>query len=53
MVLLVSQEYLDGAAEYCLVPLTLTLDVLSDDRSDGLQYRMGLHHVRHSQLQHA
>lgn len=37
---------MDSNAAYDSIPLGLTLDVKSKDRSDGLQYRAGLHYVR-------
>ncbi|KAK9806896.1 hypothetical protein WJX72_006721 [[Myrmecia] bisecta] len=39
------QEYLDSAASYCPVPLTLSMDVASKARADGMQYRAGVHQV--------
>jgi hypothetical protein len=40
-----SQDYVDGKGLYTTVPLTLAVDLASLVRSDGLQYRVGLHHV--------
>ena len=40
-----NEEYLDSAAAYCTVPLSSSLDVASQDRQDGIQYRVGVHHV--------
>ncbi|KAK9843446.1 hypothetical protein WJX81_003011 [Elliptochloris bilobata] len=40
-----NSEFLDSAAAYCVVPLALALDVGSTQRADGIQYRLGLHHV--------
>ncbi len=40
-----NEEYLDSAAAYCRVPLSSSLDVASQDRQDGIQYRVGVHHV--------
>jgi hypothetical protein len=35
----------DSSAAYDSIPLVSSLDVKSKDRSDGLQYRAGLHYV--------
>ncbi|BDA48124.1 hypothetical protein COCOBI_11-3820 [Coccomyxa sp. Obi] len=40
-----NEEYLDSAAAYCRVPLSSSLDVASQNRQDGIQYRVGVHHV--------
>ena len=42
-----NQDYLDSAANYSTVPLSLSLDIASKDRPDGIQYRVGVHQVRH------
>ena len=36
-------DYLDSSATYCNIPLALSLDLSSDVRDDGIQYRAGLH----------
>ena len=41
-----NEEYLDSAAAYCRVPLSSSLDMASQNRQDGIQYRVGVHHVR-------
>lgn len=38
-----NMDYLDSAAMYCNIPLALSLDLASDVRDDGIQYRAGLH----------
>lgn len=38
-------SYLDSAASECYVPLAMSLDLASNDRPDGIQYRAGLHQV--------
>lgn len=38
-------DYVDSAGEYARVPLTLSLDLASHDRLDGLQYKVGVHQV--------
>ena len=38
-------EYLDSAATYCTMPLALSLDLASSARSDGIQYKAGIHQV--------
>ena len=48
---LLLQEHVDSSAAYDTIPLTSTLDVKSKDRTDGLQYRAGLHYVSASQTQ--
>lgn len=40
-----NEEFLDSAAAYCRVPLCGSLDLASQDRQDGIQYRVGIHHV--------
>ena len=40
-----NEEDLDSAAAYCTVPLSSSIDVASQDRQDGIQYRVGVHHV--------
>lgn len=40
-----NMDYLDSAATYCNVPLALSLDLASDARDDGIQYRAGLYKV--------
>lgn len=40
-----NQEYVDSAASYCTVPHTVSCDLASTDRPDGIQYRVGLHQV--------
>ncbi len=40
------QEHVDSSGAYDAIPLASTLDVKSKDRTDGLQYRAGLHYVR-------
>lgn len=40
-----NQDYVDSAASYCTVPHTLSCDLASKDRPDGIQYRVGLHKV--------
>jgi hypothetical protein len=39
-------DYIDNAGDYAHVPLAASLDLASQDRADGLQYRVGLHQVR-------
>lgn len=39
---------MDSSGAYDAIPLTSALDVKSKDRTDGLQYRAGLHYVRFS-----
>ncbi len=39
------QDYVDSNGEYAHVPLALSLDLASQYRADGLQYRVGLHQV--------
>ncbi|CAL8462881.1 g2415 [Coccomyxa elongata] len=46
-----NEEYLDSAAAYCRVPLSSSLDVASQNRQDGIQYRVGVHHVAASQTE--
>ena len=46
VVLATDCTYVDSAASDMRVPLALSLDVLSKDRADGIQYRAGLHKVR-------
>lgn len=41
-----AQDGLDGSCAYTAVPLSHSVDFYSRERSDGLQYRVGLHHVR-------
>lgn len=36
---------LDSAAAYCQVPLASAVDVASQDRQDGIQYRVGMYQV--------
>lgn len=43
-----NEEDLDSAAAYCTVPLSSSIDVASQDRQDGIQYRVGVHHVSSS-----
>lgn len=38
-------EYLDSSGEYAHVPVVASLDFSSQERGDGLQYRVGLHQV--------
>ena len=38
-------DYVDSSGEYARVPLAASVDLSSHDRSDGLQYRVGLHQV--------
>jgi hypothetical protein len=38
-------EYLDSSGEYAHVPVVASLDLSSQERGDGLQYRVGLHQV--------
>lgn len=38
-------DYVDSSGEYARVPLATSVDLSSHDRSDGLQYRVGLHQV--------
>ena len=40
-----NMDYLDSAAMYCSVPVALSLDLASDVRDDGIQYRAGFHQV--------
>ena len=40
-----NQDYVDSAASYCTVPTTVSCDLASKDRPDGIQYRVGLHQV--------
>lgn len=40
-----NEEFLDSAAAYCRVPVFSSLDVASQDRQDGIQYRAGIHQV--------
>ena len=40
-----NQEYLDSAANYSTVPMAMSLDAVSKDRPDGIQYRLGVHKV--------
>lgn len=48
------QEHVDSSGAYDAIPLASTLDIKSKDRTDGLQYRAGLHYVRLlSTLRHA
>lgn len=46
-----SIEYLDSAATYCWLPSAMSLDLASLPRSDGIQYRAGVHQV-HASLLH-
>lgn len=39
------QDYVDSSGEYAHVPLAASLDLASQYRPDGLQYRVGLHQV--------
>ena len=41
-----NEENLDSAAAYCRVPLASALDLASQDRADGIQYRVGVYQVR-------
>lgn len=41
-----NQDYVDSSGEYAHVPLAASLDLASQYRPDGLQYRVGLHQVR-------
>lgn len=43
-----NMDYLDSAATYCNIPLALSLDLSSDVRDDGIQYRAGLHQASNS-----
>ncbi len=43
------QELADSSGCYTAVPSQSTVDFMSKQRSDGLQYRVGIHHVRPSQ----
>lgn len=45
-------DHLDSAAAYCHLPLALSLDLCSQPREDGIQYRAGLHRVRQIVLHH-
>lgn len=38
-------DYVDSAGEYARVPLAMSLDLASQDRADGLQYKVGVHQV--------
>ena len=38
-----NEEALDSAAATCRVPLSSSLDLASQTRQDGIQYRVGLH----------
>lgn len=40
-----NQDQVDSAASYCTVPTTVSCDLASKDRPDGIQYRVGLHQV--------
>lgn len=39
------QEYVDSTTSYCTVPMTMSCDLASKDRPDGIQYRVGMHQV--------
>jgi hypothetical protein len=43
--LALNEEYLDSAAAYSMVPLSSSLDMASQDREDGIQYRVGINQV--------
>ena len=47
-----NQDYLDSAANYTTVPLSISVDLASKDRPEGLQYRVGVHQVPISQPFH-
>ena len=40
------QDMADSSGCYTAVPSQTSVDFLSKQRSDGLQYRVGIHHVR-------
>ena len=40
-----NEDNLDSAAAYCRVPLASAVDVASQDRQDGIQYRVGVYQV--------
>ena len=40
-----NEDNLDSAAAYCQVPLASAVDVASQDRQDGIQYRVGVYQV--------
>ena len=44
------QELADSSGCYTAVPSQTTVDFMSKQRSDGLQYRVGIHHVRTSRI---
>ena len=47
-----NQDCLDSAANYTTVPMSMSLDLQSKDRPEGLQYRVGVHQVSLSQSVH-
>ena len=43
-----AQDMVDSSGSYTAVPSQSSVDFVSKQRSDGLQYRVGIHHVRAS-----
>ncbi|CAK0784857.1 hypothetical protein CVIRNUC_008062 [Coccomyxa viridis] len=40
-----NEQALDSAAAYCRVPMSSSVDLASQTRQDGIQYRVGVHQV--------
>ena len=38
-----NEQALDSAAAYCRVPMSSSVDLASQTRQDGIQYRVGIH----------
>ena len=38
-----NEQALDSAAAYCRVPMSSSVDLASQTRQDGIQYRVGVH----------